>query len=172
MAPAWSHRRARENEGVVAGDPNGPVCIVETLPPDGIQRSRPTVQMELIGAHRRQSESRTVARIAGDCLIEQIKLFVRCLLRHRDVVLQRTQIKVVGSQVIAREAGRPRGLGGLQCGLDHPGNADRYLVLKFEHVFERAIEAAGPEMRAALRVDQLRGNADPAPALAHQSLEQ
>ena len=29
-----------------------------------------------------------------------------------------------------------------------PGDADRHLVLKLEHVFERAVEAVGPEMRA------------------------
>ena len=52
-----------------------------------------------------------------------------------------------------------RSLGGLQCRLDDPGDADGHLVLKLEDVFQRAVETVGPEMRAGLRVDQLRGDA-------------
>ena len=45
--------------------------------------------------------------------------------------------------LVGRSAER-RDLGGLQCRLDDPGDADRDLVLKFEHVFQRAVEAVGP----------------------------
>ena len=85
--------------------------------------------------------------------------------------MQRTQIKVVGSQVIGWEAGRPRGLGGLQCRLNHPGNADRYLVLKLEHIFERAVKAIGPEMGPGSGVDQLCGDPNSIAALSNAAFE-
>jgi hypothetical protein len=61
--------------------------------------------------------------------------------------------------------------GGLQSRLDEPGDADRHLVLKVEHVFERAVEAVGPEMRAGRRVDQLCGNAHALACLAQRAFE-
>src|ERR1700720_2821665 len=41
-----------------------------------------------------------------------------------------------------------------------PATLAATFVLKFENVFERAVEAVGPEMCSAERVDQLRGDAD------------
>ena len=52
-----------------------------------------------------------------------------------------------------------------------PATLDRHLVLKLEDVFERAVEAIGPEMRAGDRIDQLRGDAHPVAALAHRAFE-
>jgi len=48
-----------------------------------------------------------------------------------------------------RGAGR---LGGLQCRLDDPGDADRDLVLQLEHLLKRAVEALSPQMRAGRRI--------------------
>jgi hypothetical protein len=79
------------------------------------------------------------------------------------------QIEVVGGKVARGTAGRTRGLGGLQGRLDDAGDAHRHFVLKFENVFERAVEAVGPEMCSAERVDQLRGDADAVAGLAHRS---
>ena len=43
--------------------------------------------------------------------------------------------------------------------------------MKLEDVFERTVEAIGPEMRAGHRVDQLPGDPQPVPALAHGAFE-
>ena len=53
----------------------------------------------------------------------------------------------------------------------NPGDADRDLVLQFEHVFDQAIEAVGPEVRAGFGLDQLSGDAHPVAALAHRAFE-
>jgi len=45
------------------------------------------------------------------------------------------------------------------------------LVLQFEDVVERAVEAVGPDMRAARRVDQLGGDAHPVGGFAHRAFE-
>src|SRR5205085_7444142 len=41
-----------------------------------------------------------------------------------------------------------------------------------EHIFQRAVETVGPEMRAGFGLDQLRGDAHPATALAHRPFEE
>ncbi|MNI43108.1 hypothetical protein D3C73_974280 [compost metagenome] len=45
------------------------------------------------------------------------------------------------------------------------------LVLQLEEVVEQAFEALRPDMRPACRVDQLPGNAQPVPVLAHAAFE-
>ena len=65
----------------------------------------------------------------------------------------------------------PAHLGGFQRRLDDPRDADRHLVLEIEHVFERAVEAVGPEMRAGRGIDQLRGDAHALAGLAHRAFE-
>ena len=52
-----------------------------------------------------------------------------------------------------------------------PATLDGDLVLQLEHVFERAVEAVGPEMRAGFGIDQLPGDAHPVAALAHRTFE-
>ena len=54
---------------------------------------------------------------------------------------------------------------GPQCWLNDPGDTDRHLVLQIEDILKRAVEMVGPEMGAALRVDQLSGDPHPVPAL-------
>ena len=66
--------------------------------------------------------------------------------------------------VVGRAADR-RYLGGLQRRLDHPPDTESDLVLQIEHIFQRAVETIGPQMRAGLGVDQLPGDADPVPPL-------
>ena len=58
-----------------------------------------------------------------------------------------------------------------QCRLDHPGDADRDPVLQFEYVLQRAVEAAGPEMRVGQRIDQLPGDADTSAGFAHRAFQ-
>jgi hypothetical protein len=50
-----------------------------------------------------------------------------------------------------------------------PATLAATFVLKFENVFDRAVEAVGPEMCSAERVDQLRGDADAVAGLVHRS---
>jgi hypothetical protein len=47
------------------------------------RRHRRTVHTELLGAHRRQGESRSVVVVAGDYLFEQIKRFAQSLRSYR-----------------------------------------------------------------------------------------
>ena len=50
-------------------------------------------------------------------------------------------------------------LGRLQRRLDDAGNADRDPVLKFENIFQRAVEAVCPKVRAGQGIDQLARDA-------------
>ena len=52
-----------------------------------------------------------------------------------------------------------------------PATLDATLILELEHIFDRAVEPVGPQMRAGFGLDQLRGDADPAAALAHRAFE-
>jgi hypothetical protein len=47
----------------------------------------------------------------------------------------------------------------------------RHLVLQLEDVLQRAVETAGPEMRAGQGIDQLPGDAHLPPGLAHRAFE-
>ena len=57
------------------------------------------------------------------------------------------------------------------CWFDDAGDANRHLVLKLEDIFERAVEAVGPEMGAGESFDQLRGDPDAVPRLSHRAFE-
>jgi len=63
------------------------------------------------------------------------------------------QRQIVGGKVGRRTVGGTRCFGSLQSRFDHAGHADRDLVLKLEDVFDQAVEAVGPEVRAGVRVD-------------------
>ena len=48
---------------------------------------------------------------------------------------------------------RAANFGGLQGRFDNTSDADGHVVLKFEHIFERSVEAVGPKMSASEGVD-------------------
>jgi len=81
------------------------------------------------------------------------------------------QVEVVGGQIGCRSAARASGFSCLQGWLDDTRDAGGDLVLQVEHVFERAVEAVGPEMRAASGVDQLRRDAHTPARLADRAFE-
>jgi len=56
------------------------------------------------------------------------------------------QIQIVGTQILGGLAGGALHFRQQQLWLDGPGNATRYLVLKFENVIERAVEAVRPDV--------------------------
>jgi hypothetical protein len=86
-------------------------------------------------------------------------------------VTQCPQIEVERGEIAGRPLGRARGLCCLQFRLDNAGDAGGYFVLEVEHVFEEAVEAVGPEMRAGTCVDQLRGDTHATPRFAHRAFE-
>ena len=89
-----------------------------------------------------------------DRLAEQRQRLVR-ILRHRsDSVGQSAQIEVIGIEAVGPLASRAVDLALPERRLDDTGDIDGDLVLKLENVFERAVEAVGPEMRAGCRVDR------------------
>ncbi len=141
-----------------------------TLPAIRRRIFAPTVKKQPITADRSPGERGPVTRIALDRLLHQTE-------RLGDLPCRRqehrggAQIEVVGGQIVGRSGGRTGGLGGLQCRLDHAGDARGHLVLKLEDIFERAVEPIGPQMRAGHRVDQLADNAHATAGLAHRAFE-
>jgi hypothetical protein len=63
---------------------------------------------------------------------------------ERQVIWQCSQIEIVSREIIGRTLARTTNLGALQSRLDNGGYARSDLVLQFEHIFERAVEAIGP----------------------------
>src|SRR5215831_5717486 len=98
----------------------------------------------------------SVMPIDRDCLFKQGQNLKNPLFCYWKEDRKRAEVEVVGGEIGSRPGGGSAHLGGLQGRLDDAGNADSDLVLKLEHVFERAVEAIGPEMGAAFGLDQLR----------------
>jgi hypothetical protein len=175
MAPI-SLAEKRQHEGGVGEDARVVLRHLERLPSEiaglaagRLRRFGPAVSDELQVTDRRPGECSPVKPIDRDCTFEQSHSLVNALFRCRKADRKRAQIEVVGAEV----GGRPRGgsahLGGLQCWLDDAGDADRDLVLKVEDIFERAVEAVGPQMSAGGRVDQLPGDSHALPGFAHRA---
>src|SRR5579864_4465945 len=119
---------------------------------------------------RRPSERGPVTRVALECLLEQTKR-LRYPGNGSKVQSIGAQVEIVGSQVVSRAGGNPHCLRGLQCWLENASYACRHLVLKIENVFKRAVEAIDPQMNATRCVDQLRGDPNSLPRLAHRAFE-
>ena len=110
-------------------------------------------------------------RIDRDRLIEQSQSLENPLFRNWKEGRKRAQIEIVGGEIGRRPRGGAAHLGCLQGRLDDPGDAESDFVLKLENVFDQAVEAVGPQVRAGLGVDQLAGDAHPVAALAHRAFE-
>jgi hypothetical protein len=108
---------------------------------------------------------------SSDRFAEQGQRFVRILGHRREGIGQGAQIEVIGIEAVGPLAPRAFDLGVTERRLDHPRNADGDVILQFEHIFELTVEAVGPEMRPAQRVDQLRRDAHPVSALSHRAFE-
>jgi len=120
---------------------------------------------------RRPGQRWPITSIDRDRLLKQSQRLKDSLFRYWKETRKRAQIEIIGAEVGRRPRGGSVNFGRLQCRLDDAGDTDGDFVLKFEHVFERAIEAVGPEMRSSLGVNQLRGDAHPVPALADRAFE-
>ena len=70
---------------------------------------------------------------------------------------QGAQVEIVGVEVVRPLALGPLDLGVKQARLDRADDTQCDLVLQFEDVVERAVEAVGPDVGAGCRVDQLAG---------------
>src|SRR5690242_20712198 len=110
-------------------------------------------------------------RIDRDRLLEQSQSLESPLFRYWIEGRKRAQVKIVGAEVGSPPRGGAAHLGGLQCRLDDPGDADRDTVLELEYVLQQAVEAVGPKMRAGHRVDQLAGDAHLHSRFAHRAFE-
>ena len=109
---------------------------------------------------RRPGQRWPITSIDRDRQLKQSRRLKDSLFRYWKEGRKRAQIEIIGAEVGRRPRGGSVNFGRLQCRLDDAGDTDGDFVLKFEHVFERAIEAVGPEMRSSLRFDQLGGDAD------------
>ena len=112
-----------------------------------------------------------IIRLERRGLAKQRQRLIR-LAWHKDAKMRkRAQIEIVGVETV-----RPLALGALDLGvqqarLDRADDAQGDLVLQFEDVVERAIIALGPDMRAARRRDQLRGDPHAVAGLAQAAFE-
>ena len=85
----------------------------------------------------------------------------RRVFRHGIQMRQRPQIEIVGVKAFGPLALRALDLGAAKVRLDDSDDGRRDPVLQIEHVFERAVELVGPDMRAGLGLDQLRRDPQP-----------
>ena len=86
-------------------------------------------------------------------------------------IMPGAQVEVVRGEIVCGSAHRSRGFDSLQRRFDGARDARGHLVLKFENIFERAVEAVGPNMRAADCVDQLRGDSHATARFADRAFE-
>jgi hypothetical protein len=130
-------------------------------------------------SERSAERARATACSASSCLV---RIEPQRFLEHRQCprvglrlhavhVRQRLQEEVVRLQVLRPLAPEPFDLGATDLRLDGADYAFRDPVLKVEDVLEVAVETFGPEVAAAERVDQLRGEADAIGRLAHAALQ-
>ena len=75
-------------------------------------------------------------RIDRDRLLEQSQSLDNPLFRHWKEDRKRAQIEIVGGEIGRRARGGAAHLSRLQCRLDHPGDAERHLVLQIEYIFQ------------------------------------
>src|SRR6516165_8556001 len=112
-------------------------------------------------AEGRCCESKAIPWITLDCLSEQTECGNYVPFFPRISVRQATQVEIIGRKVSGGPIAGSTNLSSLQCWLDDANNAECHLVLKLEYIFQRAVDAIGPEMRAANRVDKLSSDAYP-----------
>src|SRR6516165_10563197 len=97
---------------------------------------------------------------------------LRRTIRHRGIDKRsRPKHQVVGIQTIRPLASDTLDLGLAQARLDRADHARRDLVLQCKNVVDRAVVAFGPDVPAALGLDQLAGDAHPARRAAHAAFE-
>src|SRR5262245_18576773 len=84
---------------------------------------------------------------------------------------QGTQIEIIRREIVSRPVGGASAFGPFLRRLDHTGHADRDFGLEVKDVFERAVVAVSPEVRASLSLDQLPGDAHPPAGFAHRAFE-
>jgi hypothetical protein len=84
---------------------------------------------------------------------------------------KRAQVDIIRGEIARGSFARSTDLGHLQSWLDDPSNADRNFVLKVKDIFQRAVEAVGPEMRAGCGIDQLSRDAYPPARLPYRAFQ-
>src|SRR6516164_3645613 len=160
----------RQDAWVLAGHFKGSPREIGALRTIRLRIFAATVQKQPDAACRSPGERGSVARIARDRLLQQAKC-LRDLSRRGKEHGVRPQVRIIGAEIGGRAVGRAGGFGGLQRRLDDAGDAGRDLVLQLEDIFERTVEAVGPQMRPGQRVDQLRRDAHPSAGFAHRAFE-
>src|SRR5262249_55277131 len=135
-------------------------CKVDGVATAGLGYFGPTIIDQPHLAERRQGERQLVPSIDRNRLLEETERLGNVLSRYWTESRKCAQAQIVSAKVSSRAVGRAHRLGGLQCRLDDPGDAHRDLVLEIKHVLQRAVEAIGPEMCTACRVDELGGDAN------------
>src|SRR5690348_3207921 len=99
-----------------------------------------------------------IIRLKSERLVEQWNCR-RYACWHQFVdVRQRLKHQVIGTQTFRALAFHPLDFDLLQPGLDSADHADRNFILNSKDIFELPIITFAPDLCAALRLDQLRGN--------------
>ena len=137
--------------------------------PLGIVRRSHDVPVEM--DERDTRVGRRVARIDGHSALEQGEPRGVAASGVQPRLLAAAQEKLVGFNVGGPPMSQPARLAGDQLDFECGHDLQRQLVLNGEDVGEITIEAVGPDMAAADRIDQLRRDPDPPARLAHATLE-
>jgi hypothetical protein len=130
--------------GSVLRHPDSPSSEIYAFLPDRVSVRSGGVGCQIHATVRREAESRTVVWVAADSLLSKRQRLPRLPFHLKSAS---AQIGIIGAGIARRAVGRPRLLGRLQRRLDDAGDADSDLLLQLEHVFERAVETVGPQMR-------------------------
>ena len=96
---------------------------------------------------------RRIGRIDRQRLPGEDECLGNALIGIAIVLRQCAQIEVVRGEVRGRLTAGALDLGLAQLWFDRASDAGRDLILQFENVVERAVEAVGPDVRARRRVD-------------------
>ena len=159
----------RQRGGIVTAMRRRGVCMPDRGLP--VLLAQTAAREEMMMAPRQRRMGRRVGRIDRKRLFQKRDGAVSVVGLADIDQRQRPQHQIIGVEAVSALALDPLDLGASQAGLDGADHADRDLILHGEDVIERTVIALGPQMRAALGLDQLGGDADAIACLAHAAFQ-
>jgi catechol 2,3-dioxygenase-like lactoylglutathione lyase family enzyme len=173
VAPHGRENEAGEADGVrvIASPCEGPSRERDGHVPLVLGGPRPPSRQRLLVAPREARLGSGEAGVDRERLLEEPPGHGVVVGAHGVEVGQRAQVEVVCREAPRARAARLLDLRLADGGLDGGGDARGDVVLQVEEVSEGTVEARGPELRAGVRLDELRADTDLGRRPAHASLE-
>src|SRR5262245_47829293 len=112
-----------------------------------------------------------IVGIESTCLHEKAYRFILIGGGPGREVGKTTQVAVVGVGAAGWLTPSARNLSTFQLRCNGRDHLLRYIILECEHILDRTLEAVGPCMGTAVRIDQLGRDAQTIGSLAHASLK-